>query len=785
MHEDRQTLLAAKSKVGDFRRQPPGTIRRGNELVLAARFAAWLRYNEGMTRCTVRHTRPAHVPALQVCLLTLVVCFAFASSGAAEEASSHPPRVNEESRKFWAFQPPVSPAPANTRSSNPSELLDEWISEQLAANGLQPNGPAPPHALVRRACYDLIGLPPTDEQIRRVSEAGDEAAAFAKLVDELLDSPHYGEKWGRHWLDLVRYAETNSYERDADKPNAWRYRDYVIAAFNDDKPYDQFVREQLAGDEMEPRTAERLIATGFYRLGVWDDEPVSHEQAWFDDLDDMLTTTCQTFLGLTINCARCHDHKLDPIPQKDYYRMLAFFAGVTRYGGPHRGRDLRFSQVAMAPPEVIADHQAAKQQFDTQMENLNQQLSAKEMEFTQKLPGGERDDFQYDENRLRILRKNVPDLISADELAGYETLRGQRDELKRNAPASLETALAVTEVGMQPRAMHVLNRGSPQAPGEEVEPGIPLVLQTDDTIINSQPKESTSGRRTALASWIANPKNPLTARVMVNRIWQHHFGRGLVATSSDFGFAGQKPTHPQLLDWLATEFVRSGWSVKHMHRLLMNSATYRRSSADNPQAMAVDAENRLLWRFSMRRLSAEEIRDSILAVNGSLNRRMGGPSIYPEIPDEVKAGQSIPGQGWGKSTPNESSRRSIYVFVKRSLALPIIASFDGADTDFTCPIRFATTQPTQSLSMINGKFLRSQAEALRQFVAGEAPSNTLQDQIAFGLQRVMQRQPTPIEVQRGIRLVEQLMQDEGMSEEEAMGAFCTVALNLNEFIYLD
>ena len=746
-----------------------------------------------MNRKILLRLWPGLTPALNwfepLLLVALGIGWMCPGDGLAEErdasAPSHPPRVTEEAKRFWSFRPLDASAHTHVGLVTASRQLDEWVEASLAESGLQANGPADFRTLVRRACYDLIGLPPTTEQMNHVVLAQQPEVAYSQLVDRLLESPHYGEKWGRHWLDLVRYAETNSYERDADKPNAWRYRDYVISAFNEDKPYDQFVREQLAGDEMEPRTEQGLIATGFYRLGVWDDEPVSHEQAWFDDLDDMLTTTCQTFLGLTINCARCHDHKLDPIPQRDYYRMLAYFAGVTRYGGPHRGRDLRYSQVPLAPPEVVAEHQAAVQEFNAEMEALKHRLQALQREFTERLPGGVRDDFQYDENRLRILRENVPDVVSADEVDAYVALLKQRDLLQSDSPVSLDKALAVTEVGEQPHPMHVLNRGSPQAPGEEVEPGVPSVLGEYDVRPEPRAVSSTSGRRTVLAAWIASPKNPLTARVMANRVWQHHFGRGIVATSSDFGFAGQAPTHPKLLDWLASEFIRSGWSVKHLHRVIMNSAAYRRSSADNEQALAVDPQNQLLWRFNMRRLSAEEIRDSILAVNGSLNRKMGGPSIYPEIPDEVKAGQSIPGQGWGQSSPEDASRRSVYVFVKRSLALPIIASFDGADTDFTCPIRFATTQPTQSLSMINGKFLRSQAETLRRFAGQHAASTELADQVAYCLQRVTQREPTSIEVGRGVQLVASLEEDREMTRDQAMRAFCTVALNLNEFIYVD
>ncbi|MCP4513109.1 MAG: DUF1553 domain-containing protein, partial [Fuerstiella sp.] len=334
-------------------------------------------------------------------------------------------------------------------------------------------------------------------------------------------------------------------------------------------------------------------------------------------------------------------------------------------------------------------------------------------------------------------------------------------------------------------ATRILTRGNPHAEGEEVTPGFPSVLSPPEAVIPELPEgAASSGRRMVLAQWVASPANPLTARVMVNRIWQHHFGRGIVRTSSDFGFQGTRPTHPQLLDWLAAKFVQSGWSVKDIHRLIMSSAAYQMSSRLNRQSYDVDPTNDLFWRFDMRRLSAEEIRDSLLWANGSLNAdKMFGPSIYTDIPAAVKAGQSRPGSGWGNSSPEDKVRRSVYIHVKRSLLDPLIESFDFADTDQTCPVRFVTTQPTQALGMMNGEFIQQQAEIFARLLQQKA--DTAEEQVTLALRRVMQRQPTPEEVARGLKLIETLKTEQKLNDDQARKYFCLVALNLNEFMYLD
>jgi mono/diheme cytochrome c family protein len=701
------------------------------------------------------------------------------------EAPREPPRVNEETKKHWSFQPVQKPKVPDVSGEWAVNDIDRFIQHQLKSQGLIPNGPAGARALVRRASYDLTGLPPEPEVVEAFA-ANPTPQAWSALIDQLLESPHYGEQWGRHWLDLVRYAETNSYERDGAKPFVWRYRDYVIQSFNDDKPYNQFLTEQLAGDELPARTADSIVATGYYRLGRWDDEPADPELAYYDDLDDIVTTTGQSLLGLSINCARCHDHKIDPIPQTDYYSMIAFFRGVKRYGVRSHESVLEASVTEIPQPEETSLHDAAIAQYERELRNIENDLAKIEEKAKKDFTGVDNDEFAYEENRVLLIERRKGGLLTDKEVNNYRNLTNRRDKLRENRPTGMAQALCVKEDMADIKPTWVLMRGNPQSPGEEVQPSFPSVLSPPQPeILPLAEGAVSSGRRTALAKWMASPENPLTSRVMVNRLWQHHFGRGIVRTSSDFGFQGNQPTHPELLDWLASRFVESGWSIKAMHRLIMNSAAYQMSSAGRDDALAKDATNDHFWRFDMRRLSAEEVRDSILWANGALNAdRMYGPSIYTKIPAEVKAGQSQPGSGWGKSSPEEEARRSIYIHVKRSLLDPILESFDMADTDQTCPVRFSTTQPTQALGLLNSEFIQEQAALFSDMLQAEYPDSPTA-QVKAALERTTQRPATDAEVARGIELIETLQNEQGMSIEQARKYFCLMAFNLNEFIYLD
>jgi mono/diheme cytochrome c family protein len=703
-----------------------------------------------------------------------------------------PPPVDEAARGFWSFRPVARPAVPESPNSkfqirNP---IDAFVLAKLQAAWLQPAPPASRTSLLRRVYYDLIGLPPAPADVDAFL-ADTAPDAYEKVVERLLASPHYGERWARHWLDLVRYAETGGYEVDAPKPNAWRYRDYVIQSFNADKPYDRFVREQLAGDELDPVTTDGLIATGYYQLAPFDGGAPDKLQAQYDGLDDIVATTGQVFLGLTVNCARCHDHKIDPFPQADYYRLLAFFHNV-RVGGRGSQRPI----AAEVGPDV---QQAEVAQYQQRLADLRKSIQAFEDALRPHLVGGEADDFKTPDYRVDIARKHVPEHVAQQDFEYYSDRVRQLAQMQRTRPRALAQALCVSENGRTPPDTFILLRGNPRSKGDRVGPGFPSALTTRPPVFPPPgPDASSCGRRKVLADGIASPDNPLTARVLVNRVWQHHFGRGIVRSSSDFGFHGTPPTHPELLDWLASEFVAPasggreapgsptpGWTLKRLHRLIVLSSTYQMSSAPDPSALTRDPENDLFSRFDLRRLGAEEVRDSILAVCGNINlSKLGGPSVFPRISAEVFAGQSRPGSGWGQSSAADQARRSVYVHVKRSLTLPLHAAFDAADPDATCPARFTTTVPTQALAMLNGEFLHEQARVFADDVrrrAGDDPAA----QVRLTLRRVVQRDPTAREVERGVAFLARLRGAHKLPPGEALARYCLLALNLNEFVYVD
>lgn len=691
--------------------------------------------------------------------------------------------VDDATRAHWSFQPIRRPAlPAPRAAHWVKQPLDAFVLDGIERRGLTPAGPARRAALLRRATYDITGLPPTRAELDAFL-ADHDAGAWERVVDRLLASPRYGEKWGRHWLDVVRYAETNSFERDGVKPHVWRYRDYVIQSLNADKPFDRFVLEQLAGDELPDANPQSIIATGFYRLMQWDDEPADPDQAEFDELDDIVATTGQALLGLTLNCARCHDHKLDPIPQRDYYRMVAWFRNVRHYGVRTHDSVVDASVREIASAEARAGQRAAIEAHDRDLAEVEVRLAEIEEVVRADFAPVEHEEFQSEASRVALIERRGGTLLTEAVVAEYRALTQRRTDLRRfNAP-ELARALCVKEQGTRSKRTFVLIRGSPHAPGEEVEPGLPEVLGQAAPPIEPPAAGESTGRRLALARWIVDPRNPLTARVIVNRLWQHHFGRGIVRTPNDFGLKGAVPTHPELLDWLAAELIDNGWSLKRLHRQILCSNSYQMGSMPTPAALQADPDNDLFTRYDMRRLTAEEIRDSLLAVNGTLNDRMFGPGVYPTIPAEVLAGQSRPGDGWGRSSAAQQARRSIYIHVKRSLIVPILASFDYADTDFTCPERFVTTQPTQALSLMNSDFLVQQAALLADDLRAQADDPRAQ--VEEALFRVFQRAPTAGEIDRGLALMTGLAEEPDVAPERVLQCFCLTALNLNEFLYLD
>jgi hypothetical protein len=695
-------------------------------------------------------------------------------------------RIKPSDRQHWSFQPLAQPAVPTVKDTrwvrNP---IDRFVLAKLEASDWKPFPSVARAALLRRLYLDVIGLPPTlAEQEAFAKDCSSEA--FDRVVRELLARPSYGEHWGRHWLDLVRYAETNGYERDATKPFAWRYRDFVIRAFNADKPFDRFVMEQLAGDELADANAETLIATGYYRLGPWDDEPADPKEDRFDQLDDMVNTTSQVFLGLTLACARCHNHKFEPLTMHDYYRMVAIFDPLQR---PQDGR------TELDLPAGSRTDVATLARRDRQLAPLAE--AARRMRRT--TVGVPASATGLGSSPLAAL-SSLPWLTASAVrmVAGRQELARIEQEIDavRRASPDLPRGYFMHEPSPVTPATHLLTRGKADRPGPLVAPGMPTVLVSAQPAF-PPPGQHTTLRRLTLARWIASPENPLTARVIVNRVWQFHFGEGLVRTPSDFGVGGQPPTHPELLDWLASWFIQEGWSLKKLHHLILTSNTYRMSKRWDPVHGATDPENKLLWRFPYRRLEVEAIRDSMLVVTGQLNQLMYGPSMYPHVPREALSGHSDPDKIWKPFDEREASRRTVYAFTKRSMIVPMLEVLDLCDTARTSARRVVTTVAPQALSLFNGDFVNRQADHFADRLireAGPAP----EEQIAYAYRLALCRRPTDSEsaalVQFLKREAENVAKESGAAgrplgateaRKRALQQMCRVLFNLNEFVYAD
>ena len=669
---------------------------------------------------------------------------AWIDAGAKFPADEAIPRTPAE---HWSFQPvrPV-PVPAIKKPAAARNAIDNFILADLEKRGWQPAPTTEPRALLRRIHLDLTGLPPTPaEQDDFLNDPS--PAALDAVVDELLSRPTYGERWARHWLDVVRYADSNGYERDAEKPFVWRYRDYVINAFNTDQPFDRFVTEQLAGDELADANAGTMTATTYLRLGHWDDEPADPPTDRFDQLDDIVSTSAQAFLGLTLGCARCHDHKFEPLLTRDYYSMVAVFNPLER---PRDGRTEHAVPVGTRK-ELIALSERAWQ--------------------------------------IEALKKSEP-ALAPEELAA-------RTNALRAATPDLPLAYLWREPSTNPPPSFVMVRGSASRPGDPVTAAVPAILVKHQPEFPT-PTESTSQRRLGLARWLTDHDNPLTARVIVNRVWQQHFGQGLVRTPNDFGLMGEAPTHPELLDWLAHWFVHeANWSLKKLHRLILTSNTWRMSTRVKAEYTAVDPENRLLWRMPHRRLQVEAIRDSMLAVSGQLNPKMFGPAMKPSIPAAAVEANTDKESSWKASDATEASRRTIYAFIKRGLVVPMLEVLDLADTVNSCPQRQVTTVAPQALSLFNGDFVNEQARHFANRLEREAGSD-LRKQIDLAWRLALCRPPTSSEVvametfckQEASKLsadASAAKRDLTKTEAElaALTQMCRVILNLNEFVYAE
>jgi hypothetical protein len=738
----------------------------------------------------------------------MVAAFVFALSLPAIRADD---AIARKAASHWAFRPVRLPAiPAVKDTAWVRTPVDAFVLARLEAAGLRPARAADPRTLLRRVYLDLIGLPPRPAE-QQAFLADPSPEAYSRVVDALLARPEYGERWARHWLDVARYAETNGYERDGPKPSAWRYRDYVIDAFNKDKPFDRFVVEQLAGDEMSASDAQTRTATTFLRLGTWDDEPANLGVDRYDQLDDVLGVTATAFLGVTLRCARCHDHKFEPFPQSDYYRMLAIFEPLVR---PQDGR-LELDRPVGSEAEMAAFHRDSKR-FEAERAAAAGQVEAAEASIRSRLLAGGPDvkaislpadavaafraePAQRTPAQHALVKKHEAQLpkeartaATAEERTRLAALERLRDDVEARRPAELPHAYVWDEPSAKAPVTRVLKRGDPEKPSHEVTPGFPAVLIHGDAATPT-PTAHTTGRRLWLAHWIVSSDNPLTARVIVNRIWQHHFGRGIVATPNDFGLMGEAPTHPELLDWLAARFVADGWQLKALHRLLVLSNAYR-VSADVEAEEDIATGDRRLVLFGRRlqaRLEAEAVRDSILTVSGQLNSRHGGPSVYPDLPRAVLEGQSRPGEGWGHSDPREAARRSIYVYSKRAIALPELELLDAPDTTSPCEQRPVSTTAPQALTFLNGAFTREQSVRFAERVRREAGPGDA-DRVRFAFALALCRPPRAEELRLGLDFLkrqqhqiagEATTKPAGDIADRALADFCLVLFNANEFVY--
>jgi hypothetical protein len=761
----------------------------------------------------------------------------------------------------WPYQKPVRlepPAVKNTAwTRNP---IDQFILAKLEAKGLSPAPSAPRRTLARRLYMDLVGMPPTVDELNQFLR-DESAEAVEHLVDRLLADKRYGERWGRHWLDLARYAETSGLEGDGAIGNVWRYRDWVINAFNNNMPYDRFVIQQIAGGDEHSKTRNNYqpdpqgyIPTAFLRVAPWDRSNLVAAEVRANYQAEVTTATASVFLGLTVGCARCHDHKYDPIPQKDFYRFQAFFNAVQAAGpvpvpykdpsmaerakqqtklleerlakGPEKkaldayvdellpvlraGKIERANGKELTKADLRLELKLSKQRIFTEeekarhadlLESANRTgdaeeqaaLDAFEGPALEKLKAGytkfdpavrfealDRKDVESE----AMAKYSAKSIFTMEQKNRYAELSGQLDILRRRVNRWKDNVLAVTNVAGPPTGpeiapTRILIRGNYNQPGEAVQAGFPSVFtgKMEPAVLETDRYRQfpTRGHRITLAKWIASPYNPLTARVMVNRIWQHHFGSGIVRTPSDFGKNGERPAHPELLDWLAVQFMESGWDIKAMHKLLLLSSTYQQS-AENPASNAADPENKLFSRFNRTRLEAEAIRDSILAASGRLNPEMYGPSVFPPLPDDLADFARYGRTGGLMWEPNEKDedarRRSVYIFQRRSLPLPMMAAFDALPFSESCDRRSSTTTPLQALSLMNGSLIQEESQYLSRRVEKEAGTSR-GEQIDRAFLLVLSRDPTAAERSH--------LEKSGL----ALDAICRVLLNSNEFLYVE
>ncbi|HAV61343.1 MAG TPA: hypothetical protein DCY13_03155 [Verrucomicrobiales bacterium] len=702
---------------------------------------------------------------------------------------------------LWSLKPierPPVPALKGTAHGQTSRHpVDRFIRARLAEHGLSPAPETDKRTLARRLAFDLTGLPPSPEMLAAFLD-DDSPDAYERLVDRLLASPAYGEHQARQWLDVVRYSDSNGFDWDEYRKQAWRFRDYVIRSFNADKPFDEFIREQLAGDELVPGAPrdeidrDRLIATGFLRIGPQDNSASlfnEQDRARSEWMADLTETTGSAFLGLTLSCCRCHDHKYDPLSQADHFRLRAFFEPLKH--ADDLPLDLKPDQERIRTHnDRIADElKPLEKEREKLLESIRnrlrterrQQLPADELALLQ-LPEGERNDEQKQaikkiQAKLKPTDEEVTEGATNEEKARRKELADAIKELEGKRLA-FTVGLLATDKTNDVALTRILFQGNHKDPREPVPPGFLSALDPNPAPLADPPNPGTTGRRLTLANWIAADSNPLTARVWVNRVWQGHFGRGLVPTANDFGLAGERPTHPELLDWLTSEFMAQGWSVKQLHKLIVTSATYRQSSAPrNEAAMATDPDNTLYWRQNLRRLTAEQLRDALLQVSGQLTGKAGGEPVWPELPAEVL--QANPAflddnaektKGWYPSPEAEQGARSVYLVQKRTVRVPFLEAFDLPSNELSCARRQESIVAPQAFSLLNSDLAARCARAFAGRIAAEG-DEAIEKAFALSLQRA----PTDSELAACRKL----------SQEHGLAAVCRALLNVNEFLYVD
>lgn len=693
-------------------------------------------------------------------------------------------------RNWWAFQKPVQqPVP---------ELADEWartpidkfILEGLHSKNLAPAPPLARERLLRRVTYDLTGLPPTPAEVDLFLKDRS-ANAYEKVVDRLLASPHYGERWALRWLDVVRYADTNGYEGDGERAQAWRFRDYVVRSFNADKPYDRFIREQIAGDEIYPGDTDALIATGFHRCGpihlAGGNQDVEANRQ--EVLTEMTSSIGSVFLGLTVGCARCHNHKFDPILQSDYYRLQGIFAGA-------EGKN-----IDIYTPAQKEAHESEMQAYDARLKPIQAQIDEIEKPYRQTLReqriqklepkyrgaldiskeqrNAEQKQIAKDaEDQIKLAWNDLVDALSAEDRLRRAKLREQLHAVQATKPAPLPAAYAIANMEKAAPPTFILQVGDTKHKLGQVEPGIPLVLDPMAPDARTPTPQQAAGRRTVLANWLASAENPLTARVMVNRIWQFRMGAGLVRTPNDFGLLGDRPGyHKKLLDWLAVEFMQRNWSVKAIDRLIVLSSVYRQSAGVDAAKAAVDPDNRFFWSMNRKRMEAETLRDSVLAASGELNLEIGGRPVRVPIEPEVYDLLFTEGERdglWLLSPESQQHRRSLYLLNKRGLRLPLMSAFDQPDTMTSCPVRPTSTHALQALTLFNSDFMQKQSG---QFAA------RLERECRGGADCEL-RQAYKLTLARAPREAELTMGRQFLNSGGRLPDFCLALMNRNEFVYI-